>query len=449
MSDGGEARYRRWSWFGAAVYAAVYFLLDFDRYRTYGTNTDFANIFQMNSDPSALLRNAYEGGSHFGVHFSPIYDLAMPLVVLTSSPLPLLVLQAVAGALVAPGLFELGRRLMPARWAFAVAALGFVYPPLAGVIFGDPYETVFAPALTVWLFAAVVYRRWSFASVLAALTLAVKEDQALILMWAALLAFVAAHRDRDVALQRFSAGVAAASALVLATFVFAIRPAFAPGVGWSAFDRTLQERPGDGGGGLALLPRLGYLAEAFVPLALLPFAAPAVLLFALFPLLEVLVPRNAWVWTMGQHYAGVWVSYVLIATVYGAAATYRRSAAHARAFVVAALVLCSVNLIFASPTHWRVYLHFPAPHYGLLDSLLARSLPGTGSIGFQDEVYGHMVNRKGSQQGLVHSPNFALVDTTLAWSATAKLMQRQIAKRRYGAYDVVWQRDGIILYEKR
>jgi len=236
---------------------------------------------------------------------------------------------------------------------------------------------------------------------------------------------------------------------VLAAFLFAIRPAFAPGAGWSAFDRTLQARSGDAGGGLALLPRLGYLAEAFVPLALLPFAAPAVLLFALFPLLEVLVPRNAWVWTMGQHYAGVWVSYVLIATVYGAAATYRKSPVRGRAFIVAALVLCSVNLVFASPTHWRVYLHFPTPHYRLLDELLAQRLPGTGSIGFQDEVYGHMVNRKGSQQGLDHSPRFALVDTTLAWSATAKLMQEQIAARRYGTYAPVWQRDGIILYERR
>jgi len=443
------ARYRRRVWFGAGAYAAIYFLLDFDRYRTYSTNSDFAGIFGMVSDRSGLLRNAMEGGSHFGIHFSPLYDIAMPLVVLFSSPLPLLVLQAGAGALVAPGLYELGRRSLSPRWAFAVAALAFVYPPLAGVIFGDPYETIFAPALTVWLFVAVVYRRWAFAALLAALTLAVKEDQALILMWASLLAFVAARREKDLGLQRFAAGVALVSALVLAAFLFAIRPAFAAGDGWFAFDRTWQARVEDTSPGLSLLGRLGYLAEAFVPLALLPFFAPAALLFAAIPLLEVVVPRNAWMWTMGQHYAGVWVGYVLVATVYGAAATFRRSPTRGRNLVVAALALCAANLAFASPTHWRVFVHVPTPHFRLLDGLLAARLPGTGSIGFQDEVYGHMVNRAGSQQGLAHSPRFALVDTTLAWSATGKIMQAQIAQRRYGEYTPVWRRDGIVLYERR
>jgi uncharacterized membrane protein len=446
--DPEEARYRRFVWIGAAVYAVVYFLLDYDRYLTYATTTDFADIFQMVSDPSGLLRNTVEGGSHFGMHFSPIYDLAMPLVALTSSPVPLLVLQAVAGALVAPGLFELGRRLMPPRWAFAVASLAFVYPPLAGVIFGDPYETIFAPALTVWLFVAVVNRRWFISVVLAALTLAIKEDQAVVLIWAALLAFVQGRRTNDVALQRFSAGVAASSALVLAAFLFAIRPAFAADASWFAFDRTFAARAGDASGGLSILGRLGYLAEAFLPLAFVPFAAPAVLLFALVPMAEVLVPRNAWMWTMGQHYAGVWVGYVLIATVYGAASTLRKSPLLGRRLVVAALALCAANLVFASPTHWRVYLHAPSPHYATLDRVVAADLPA-GPVGFQDEVYAHAVNRQGSQQGLAQSPPYALVDTRLSWSATGKQMQADVAQRRYGNYAVVWQRDGIILYEKR
>lgn len=430
------------------AYAIVYFVLDVNRFAVYDTGLDFFLFAQAVSDRTGLLRTGL-AGSLFHDHFSPIYDIAMPFVVASGSPLPLIAFQAAAGALVAVGLFRVARRIVPAALATRVALLALLYPPLAGVIFGDPNETCFAPAATVWLFAFVLERRWIAAAIVAVLALAIKEDQAILLIWNAAIAVVAATRSGDLALRRFAYAVAAIAGSVLATYVLVIQPSFSTHATWGALALALRAAPSDPTGGWSISGRLGYIAEILVPLAFLPILGWRALVFAVPALTEVLLSRNSAVWSMGQHYAGVWIGYVLVAAAYGAYVAYAKSPKLASRIVTVAMLLCVLDLAFASPTHWRKHVRFPSAHDRARDALLATAIPKGATVGTQDELLGHLWNDVGARYGVESSPQYALVDTSVHGSYVVDTMLHDIATSKDGTYDLVWTRDAVALYRRR
>ena len=83
------------------------------------------------------------------------------------------------------------------HFCWQAAAIALVYPPLAGVAFSDFHENGFVPAATLWLLWAVDARRWRLACAFLAVTLAIKEDQAPILVFGAIVA-LAPGRDHTV-----------------------------------------------------------------------------------------------------------------------------------------------------------------------------------------------------------------------------------------------------------
>ena len=97
---------------------------------------------------------------------------------LVRSPLTLVALQAAAGALVAPPLYAIVRARRGIPIARLTALVAWLYPPLAGLIFGDFHENGFAPAAVAWTLYAfdAGLLGWAFAG--AIVTLSIKEDQA-------------------------------------------------------------------------------------------------------------------------------------------------------------------------------------------------------------------------------------------------------------------------------
>ncbi len=184
-------------WALSALYASVYGVLGWDRYATYHSGSDVGLFTQTLASAWHGFANTTEGGSHFRFHFSPILFLCAPALLATHSPLALVVTQACLGALAAPPLFLIARKRMPERLAVAVAGVALLYPPLAGVIFADFHENGFVPALTLWLLWALDARRFGWGSAFAALLLGVKEDQATILGFAALVGGVWFARRGD------------------------------------------------------------------------------------------------------------------------------------------------------------------------------------------------------------------------------------------------------------
>lgn len=437
-------RYRYLIWLLTGAFCSIYFVLLYERFVTYGNGEDFGLFMQSVSDPSGWLRNTVEG-SHYVNHFSPIYELIVPLTIWTASVVPLMAVQAMAGTLVAPGLFEIGRRIMPAGLAFGTASVAFIYAPLACLICDDPYENVFAPATTVWLLFAVFRRQWLVAAVFVIVALAVKEDQAVFLAFGAFIGFSVGKRTSDKALQQFSVGVFVACVSTLGLYFVLIRPSTVGAAHvWPALAVAFHSTGNSSG----LVGRLTYILWIFVPLAFLPLAAPRWLLLLLIsPLAEITLAFNPIARTMWTHYAGVWIGYVLVAAMFGLAAVFRRSPDLARQLLKAAIALCMLSLLIAIATRSENRDYGQAEHYRDLDRFLATRLPlQDTTIGAPDVLYGHLWSRREAELGASQSPRYLVLDMNMKSLAFTRLMLRQIKTHEFGEYRPVWREHGVVLF---
>jgi uncharacterized membrane protein len=431
-------------WLGSAVYAVVYFVLGWDRYATYHSGADlglFTQTMASAFQPGGF-RNTLEASNHFVFHFSPILYLCAPFVLLAHSALALVAIQAIAGALVAPALYAIAARRTDHRRAFAIAAVGWLYPPLAGVTFTDFHENGFVPAATVWLLWALDARRLGVAALFAAILLATKEDQGIFLAAVGLgIAIYFARRDR--ARAWFGLGLTCASIGVFALYFTVVRPLFGGTSAWVPLHFYGLGGLGPHGPTTPLfsIGRLTYLIEAFFPLLLVPLFSPVVL-GALPGFAECLLSHESLTYTMGQHYAAVWIGYVLVA--YALAAT--RFGKWAR---IGPLVACTLVLAVASPTHWGHFLRVPNHHDAVLDHFVA-SIPRDASVGTHDEVYAHLGFVPGAQIGLKPLPQLALFDYTYystAWDTSVRPEFERLLST--GVYRIVHREDRIVLAEKR
>jgi uncharacterized membrane protein len=438
----------RYVWFGALLYGAVYFALGALRFATYHSGSDLGLFTQNISSAFHGFSDTPESGNHFTVHFSPILLLCAPLLDLTHSPLALIALQAFAGGLAAPPLYLIARRRVPECLALAAACVALVYPPLAGVTFTDFHENGFAPAATLWLLYAFDARRFALAAACLALTLGIKEDQAPILGFASVVACVyflrAGERDRA----WFAALGFVACVATFVGFFTLVRPLAGARDAWSpthfyTWTHIVDPR---GSAPWNSIGRPAYFLEALVPLAFASLASPAFLL-ALPGFAEDLGSHESITYTMGQHYAAVWIPYVLFAYVLAVSRAYRRSPVLASRIVGTSAVLCVLVLAFASPTHWGHYLRARNAHDAALDRSIGR-LPADAFVGTSDEVFAHLGFDPNANLGLRSRPTYVLVDEANATSWFVGEWHAPLAARnaRLGRYRRLWSDDGVELY---
>jgi len=428
-------------WVASAIQAAIFFGLGYVRYAAHRALVDTGLFTQTIASAFSGFSNTFEGGSHWAFHFSPILYLCAPLLLFTHSALTLTAIQAVAVALTAPPAYLLARRRTSLRRALALAAVVLIYPPLAGVEFADFHENAFVPATTMWLLWAIDNRRWPFAYAFLALALAIKEDQALILGFGALVALVVFFRRDDRAGVAFAMTALCASVLVFVGYFACIRPLTDLARPWQP-TRFFAWTPADLVNPAAMLSdRLGYVALALVPLAFIPLRSPLIVL-ALPGFAECVLSREHATYTMGQHYAAVWIPYVLAAFV--AAAAKLRSPAPIRF----CMLLCVLNYVVANPLHPGDFLAIPGARDARLDAFLAR-LPADMSVGTQEEAYTHLGFDPNAQIGLAGEPDYVLVDRDFPRSIQLVAMEPELAREiAAGTYTLEERDGGIELYRR-
>jgi uncharacterized membrane protein len=429
-------------WFGSAIYALVYFLLGWDRYATYHSGADLGLFTQtIASAFSGGFHNTWEAGNHFTVHFSPVLFLCAPFLLLTHSALALVAIQALATACVAPGLYAIAARRTDAVTAFAIAAIGWVYPPLAGVTFTDFHENGFVPALTVWLIWAIDARRLWPAAGFAIALLATKEDQGLFL--AALGIGVTVYfARRDLVRMWFGVALVITALVVFVGYFEIVRPLAGATTPWHPlhFYALGGEVPHGTTTPFFSFGRLTYLLEVFVPLLFVPLFSPVVL-GAIPGLAECLLSRLSLTFTMGQHYAAVWIGYVLVAHAQAATRFGRWSR-------IWPFAVCVLILAVASPTHWGHFLALPEYHDTVLNRFV-EDIPQDATVGTIDEIYAHLGFIPGAQIGLDPLPQYALFDATYKsanWDTRLRPRFYQLLAQGY--YRIVRTDDGVILAER-
>ncbi|MDQ6929329.1 MAG: DUF2079 domain-containing protein [Candidatus Eremiobacteraeota bacterium] len=435
-------------WAGACAYFIVFSLLGADRYIAHRSAQDFGIFYQSIAGAFSGFSNTIEGANHFTVHFSPILLLFAPLLWMTHSGLPLVLVQAAANACVAPALYLIARRRVDERAALGIASIAFFYPPLWGVTFTDFHENGLVAATIVWLLYALDARKYRRAAVFAFVALCIKEDQALFLAILCVAAFLYFRRTAEPAGARWSLWTGAFSLLTFAAY-FAVVREYAGAIGtWHPVVFYTVTQPAAVVTPLrGLTDRLGYVFLAFAPLVFVPFRL-RILLLAVAPFAEVLLSRAPVTYTMGQHYAAVWIPYVLVAFVLGACDLQNRKPLRARAAMRAAFTICAVILLVANPLHPKYFLRIPQSKDRQLDAFIA-TLPAKIDVGTQEEAYTHMGFYPNATLGMERFPQYALFD----WNyPDSNWVIRDGAKMRAalaaGRYKIARSNDGIVLYER-
>jgi len=372
----------RFPWIVAACYALLFSALGAIRYDAHHNLVDFGIFAQTAASAFGCFCNSIEG-SHWAFHFSPILYLAGALVRVWPSPYALIVLQAIACALAVPPIYALvapraGRTI--ARLAAGVCAL---YPVLAGLTFVDFHENGFAPAAVAWAMWAFDSGYLVTAIVCALLAIAVKEDQAIFVGIAGL---VGAWRFRGTRPGYAALTIAIAGFLAALVFFTKIQPHHVANAHWSP-ERFYDWSAADWRAlvPLGLLQRAGFLLLVFVPLAFLPLRSRMAWL-ALPPLAEVLLSRMSTTFTLGTHYAGAWIGYVLVAFAF---AVRRLDPQRAARWLWACMALCILQLAVADPMHPGLNLRARQPRDAALDAILS-TIPRNVSIATQEEAYTHL-----------------------------------------------------------
>ena len=193
--SGVESHVRdRFLWIGTAIYAALFTALGAVKYGAHRNLVDFGIFQQTIASAFGCFCNPIEG-SHWAFHFSPILYFPALLLPFFRSPLLLVVLQALAGALCAAPVYAIVRARTDRSTARFAAVVVWLYPPLAGLVFGDFHENGFAPVAVAWTLYAFDAGYLILAALSAALVLSVKEDQAVFLGIAAIAGAVAYRND--------------------------------------------------------------------------------------------------------------------------------------------------------------------------------------------------------------------------------------------------------------
>ena len=404
----------RKTWIAAAVYACVFASLEWYRWHIWSFGSDTGTFTQAILATANGFRDGPEGGSHFFFHFSPILALLFPVVAASRSPLSLQLVQAVLCALTAPMTYALFAPYVHARVAFRIALLSLVYPPLASIAFGEFHELAFFPVLALGLLWAADRCRWWWFAAFGVASVLTREDVCLELAAVGFGIFVFSLLRRRTEQRGLLVGeplrpIAAAAAFACLAVagcatagiyyhevltVYGRWPhnhfydyAFASGP--LAITAAVLTQPGIALPALLRFGKLTYVVEGLAPLLLLPLRSAW--FFAAVPgLIIVLLAGEQSVWRMGNHYAALWVPWVLVAA--GAALTKierRNSANAALAWANAAIAACIVTLLAFNPMHGAHYL---TPPYRDLPSAAAAiaCVPRDAAVSTHDEWFSEM-----------------------------------------------------------
>jgi uncharacterized membrane protein len=383
-------------WFWASLELLVLVVLAAIRAKLWTYGSDTGTFAQVVAGALHGMRNGVEDGSHFRYHWSPSLVLLWPLVALTGSALPLQIVQAAATVACAPLVAALARPYAGAVLAERLGILTLLYPPLLALGFDEFHELGLFSVLVLGMFVAADRGRWLWFALCGLVALGLREDAALTLIFfGGALAWIAARpaspggnlldgspRRGTLVAGTLLAGGGAAALLV---YYLAIVPRFG---GWRPSHFYVYPFA-DGPLALAVAPfvhplafaraiftfgRLTYVLEAFVPLLFLPLRSQWALL-ALPGGAVVLLANSGYVWRMGDHYAALWIPWLLVATVMGVVTVER------------------IFLIAFDPLHPLHYLH---PYYhDLADARAALScVPENASLSTYDEWFSAVAARR-------------------------------------------------------
>jgi hypothetical protein len=161
---------------------------------------------------------------------------------------------------------------------------------------------------------------------------------------------------------------------------------------------------------------------------------------------EVLLAPNELVSSMGTHYAGVWIGYILIAWCVGICKLHLRNIRLASGMILSAYVVSLVSVVFLRPAAVPKEIWFRSHAEPQIDAIIASELPQNVTIGAPDVLFGHLWQNRLAQLGLSRFPCYVLLYDKTHEKGYTRMMQSDIASGKYGRYALEWNRNGLRLY---
>ena len=427
----------RFVWLAMSAFAALFGALAVLRHRAFGSGRfDLGNMTQAvwstaHGDFLSVTDVHGEQISRLGSHFDPILALLAPLWWIWPSPELLLVVQAGAVAAGALPVFWLARaHLDSERTAAALALAYLLYPPVQWLTASDFHPVSLATPLLLFAWWFLDERRLLPFALCAAAALATKEHVGLTIAAMGIWYAIRYRAPRTGA----AIAVAAGSVALLATLV--VVPHFAP-AGVSAFESRYDAPSLDG-------RDLSYLAALFLPLGLLPLAAPLALLAALPELGLNLLSSTITQTSVKTHYAATAIPALLAATVYGVARIGDRAA-----YVVALAALAGA--IVLGPLG-RVDID-AGPHDAAARRALA-VVPEGAPVSATNALGAHLSDRRRIFSfPIFREADWVAVDSTrltyLDSLRPGRARPALAALRRDPDWRLVFAEDGILVFRKR
>jgi len=427
----------RFVWLATGVFAAASGAFAVLRHRALGSGRfDLGNMTQAvwstaNGDLLSVTDVHGEQISRLGSHFDPILAALAPLWWLWPSPEMLLVVQAVAVAAGALPVFWLARaHLDDDRPAAALALAYLLYPPVQWLTVSDFHPVALACPLLLFAWWFLDERRLLPFALCAAAAMATKEHVGLTVaamgVWYAI-RYRAPQTGAAVA-------VAAGSVALLAALV--VVPHFAP-AGTSAFESRYDAPSLDG-------RDLSYLAALFLPLGLLPLAAPLALLPARPELGLNLLSSTITQTSVKTHYAATAIPALLAATVYGVARIGERTG-----YLAALAALCGALVL--GPVG-RVDID-AGPHEAAARRALA-VVPDAAPVSATNALGAHLsARRRIFSFPVLREAEWVAVDTTRLTFLDSLRGERArpalAALRRDPEWRLVFEEDGVLVFRRR
>ena len=300
----------------------------------------------------------------------------------------MIVVQATAGALVAPPLYFIARKRLPEGLAAACAIVGLLYAPLCGVTFADFHENGIEPAAILWLLWAIDAGKARLAFLFGLFALGIKEDVAPGIVFAGVLGGAWLVRRGDMHRARIAFGLAACALVVFVGYLTVLRPALHPPFPYQQFRFTTRTGR-RGHWACSTQNALFYLVAILVPLLGIPLLTPAIV-FVIPGLIEIVAANNQTTRSFETQYAAVWVGYMLFAFVLGVEAVYHRFSDRTRFVLAGAFVVSLYAVAVADPmAKWYALYRLPNAHDARLQALLD-SLPKDAAVDAPDRIYAHL-----------------------------------------------------------
>jgi uncharacterized membrane protein len=461
---------RVWLWAMAEFFVLA--LLATVRWKLWTYGSDTGTFAQIVADAFGGMRNGVEAGSHFRYHWSPSLALLWPFVAVSRSALSLQFVQAAATALCAPLVAAIARPYVQRKLADGLGLLTLIYPPLLALGFDEFHELGLFTPLALGLVLCADRRQWIGFALCGLVAIGLREDAAVTLIFFGIVLLVIARRGRSAGNGLLEGVAVAPRELSYAGAALAIAAAGAVGFyygiiapslgGWVpshfyvypfaagplALILSPVTHPLQFARAILTIGRVTYVLEALVPLALLPLRSRW-LLMALPGGAIVLLANSAYVWRMGDHYAALWIPWLLVATAMGLASLSRHGRERvAGRWAMGSAALCAIFLVAFDPLHPLHYLH--SYYAGLDDARRAIAcVPQGASLSTHDEWFSRIaaqraratIDRAAGVEYLVYALDYSNP------TYQARVRPRVAAESARGDYRIVCRYGNVVTYK--